>query len=172
MSVSPYYWTHHFQEAYQLGSENYRQGCRQPEKLLPPENLEFLASIGCSPREMFDYIEDWVRSEALPPYDSLLIASVRRDYFLRVQNGKPATRTVPLEDFPGKKVELDGIPWLPRLILKTKAKLRGEMPDSLMYCCGGDRRFFKKFHWHPADFLRLVWEVEGNPDAILKALRG
>jgi len=43
-----------------------------------------------------------------------------------------------------------GIEWLPRIIPKTKAKLRGELRD-LMYCCGGDRRFFQAHSIHPAN---------------------
>ena len=53
------------------------------------------------------------------------------------------------------------------IIPKTKAKLRGELPPSLMYCCGGDRRFFQEYNIHPAEFLSLVWRQEGNDAAIV-----
>ena len=32
-----------------------------------------------------------------------------------------------------------------------------------MYCCGGDRAFFKKYDIHPAEFLRIV-KSSGNND--------
>jgi hypothetical protein len=51
---------------------------------------------------------------------------------------------------------------LPRLIPKAEAKLRGEMPADLMYCCGGDRKFFKTHNIDPAEFLRKVWDARGN----------
>jgi hypothetical protein len=65
---------------------------------------------------------------------------------------------------PAKTDAIEGIEWLPRLIPKTKAKLRGELPCSLMYCCGGDRRFFQAHDIHPAEFLSLVWR-NGDNDA-------
>ena len=51
-----------------------------------------------------------------------------------------------------------GIRWLPRIIQKARAKLRGEMPPELMYGCGGDRPFLEGVHFGLAEFLRLVWE--------------
>ena len=35
---------------------------------------------------------------------------------------------------------IDGIAWLPRILVKARLKLRGEMPADLMYGCGGDRQ--------------------------------
>jgi len=69
--------------------------------------------------------------------------------------------------FPPRDEEREGIRWLPRIILKAKAKLRGEMPDSLMYNCGGDRGFLQKFDIHPADFLRIVWAADGNDQRVV-----
>jgi hypothetical protein len=37
-----------------------------------------------------------------------------------------------------------------------------------MYCCGGDRRFFKAHDIHPAEFLSLVWRHERNDTAIVE----
>ncbi len=64
-----------------------------------------------------------------------------------------------MEEFPAKDAEVDGIPWLPRLIMKARTKLIGQLPKELMYCCGGDRAFFRKCDIHPADFLRVVWDA-------------
>ena len=36
-----------------------------------------------------------------------------------------------------------------------------------MYCCGGDRRFFKANDILPAEFLSLVWRNEANDQAII-----
>ena len=68
---------------------------------------------------------------------------------------------------PGKAEAVKGITWLPRLIPKAKAKLRGELPASLMYSCGGDRAFFKQHDILPAEFLSLVWRNENNDGAIV-----
>ena len=68
---------------------------------------------------------------------------------------------------PAKTDAVRGIEWLPRIIPKAKAKLRGELPSSLMYCCGGDRRFFKTHDILPAEFLSLVWRHEHADAAII-----
>jgi len=67
---------------------------------------------------------------------------------------------------PPKTDAVRGIEWLPRLLPKARAKLRGELPPSLMYCCGGDRRFFKAHDIYPAEFLSLVWR-HGPDDAAI-----
>jgi hypothetical protein len=69
-----------------------------------------------------------------------------------------------MDRLPSKDATVEGIGWLPRIIPKAKAKLRGEMPEDLMFDCGGDRRFFKENKIHPADFLRTVWAA-GDDDA-------
>ena len=62
-----------------------------------------------------------------------------------------------MESLPAKAKEVDGIAWLPRLIEKARAKLRGEMPAELMYGCGGDRPFLRSMNVELSEFLRLVW---------------
>jgi hypothetical protein len=36
-----------------------------------------------------------------------------------------------------------------------------------MYCCGGDRRFFKAHDILPAEFLSVVWRHERDDAAIV-----
>ena len=71
-------------------------------------------------------------------------------------------------EMPGKSETVRGIEWLPRLIPKAKAKLRGELPASLMYCCGGDRAFFKQHDISPPEFLGVVWRHEKDDAAIVE----
>jgi hypothetical protein len=113
---------------------------------------------------VYDFAEDAVKSGEPSFADALLIAAVRRDYYLVVQHGQPSTRTIRMEDLPAKDTAVAGLGWLPRIIVKARAKLRGEMPAALMYGCGGDRRFLKSVNVHPADFLRRVWSA-GDDDA-------
>jgi hypothetical protein len=49
----------------------------------------------------------------------------------------------------------------------VKAKLRGELPSSLMYCCGGDRRFLKAHDIAPAELLTVIWRNIDNDEAII-----
>jgi hypothetical protein len=74
-----------------------------------------------------------------------------------------------VHDLPSFGDEYDGIPYLPRVLAKARAKLRGELDEDVMFCCGGDRKFLRTHgNLHPADFLRHVWASRGN-DAKLVA---
>jgi hypothetical protein len=127
----------------------------------------FLAANGLSAQNLYDYAEDEAAGGE-PGWDmALAIEMVRRDYFLNVQNGKPSRRVLEETKMPAKTDAIQDIAWLPRLMPKTRAKLRGELPPSLMYCCGGDRRFFKEHDIHPVEFLSLVWRQEENDAAIV-----
>jgi len=124
----------------------------------------FLAANGLTAQNVYDYAEDDTGGSG-PGWDrALAIETVRRDYFLNVQGGKASPQVLDEAEMPAKTDAIQGIEWLPRLIPKTKAKLRGELPSSLMYCCGGDRRFFQAHDIHPAEFLSLVWR-NGDNDA-------
>lgn len=134
------------------------------ENYYRPDDRAFLAGIGCKPREFFDFVEDFSIDGTPSSSTALLIAAVRRDYFLVVQKGVASDRRLTRNDIPGFGEELDGMPYLPRLLAKGRAKLRGELDPDLMYCCGGDRSFLKKQgNIHPADFLRHLWAV-GDDD--------
>ena len=94
---------------------------------------------------------------------------MRRNYFLNAQSRQALRPSVTLdeEEMPAKTEAARGIEWLPRIIPKARAKLRGELPASLMYCCGGDRRFFKEHDIFPPEFLSLVWRHENDDQAII-----
>ena len=94
------------------------------------------------------------------------MAAARRDFFLTVQHGQfYQGKPVIGYDLPGFGDELCGLPYLPRLIAKARAKLVGSMGDDIIYCCENDRRFFRDHgNIHPADFLRVVWAAgESDP---------
>ena len=55
----------------------------------------------------------------------------------------------------------------PRILPKARAKLRGELPDEVMYGCGGDRQFFQSNNIHPAEFLRVVRNWGDNDQGII-----
>ena len=84
-----------------------------------------------------------------------------------MQQGHASSAVLDESKLPAKTDAIRGIEWLPRIIPKTKAKLRGELPGSLMYCCGGDRRFFKTHDILPSEFLGLVWRHEHDDAAIV-----
>ena len=58
--------------------------------------------------------------------------------------------------------ELGGYLWLPRIIAKAKAKLRGELPPEVMYNCGGDRHFLKTIGLEASAFLKVVRDAKDD----------
>jgi hypothetical protein len=160
-------WEQSFSRLFQAGVDKYRAGHTKAAGLVDAEGAKFLASIGYSGQEFFDFVEDFARGGEPTLETALKIADVRRDYFLHVQGGKASPHTIAMEKLPSKDAEIDGIGWLPRIIPKAEAKLRGEMPPELMYGCGGDRKFFRTNQVDPAAFLRTVWNAKGNQAEIV-----
>ena len=72
-----------------------RTATRTYNEWFEPEGLAFLKSIGAKPREIFDYVEDCVAAEGSEPTPetALLVAAVRRDYFLVMQKGVESTKS-------------------------------------------------------------------------------
>lgn len=161
--MKSYDWVHSFRRLYDKALPLYRSGNRDANRYFTENECRQLASLGCSAAELYDFAEDH------PDLDwetALLITAARRDYFLHVQNGRLSKKSLETAGFPAREATLRGIPWLPRIILKAKAKLRGELPAELMYCCSGDRNFLKKYDIHPADFLRLVRDAGDDDEKI------
>ena len=145
----------------------YARGRRDANTYFTADEQAFLAANGLTAQHLYDYAEDFTSGGEPTWNTALAIELVRRDYFLNAQDGKASAAVLDEAKMPAKTDTVRGIEWLPRIIPKTKAKLRGELPPSLMYCCGGDRKFFKAHDIHPAEFLSLVWRHEHNDDAII-----
>lgn len=134
----------------------YKDGNRDPSSFPITEEIPFLHSIGMSLVDVFDFAEDWV-CEGEPDFATfLLIHEQRRDYFWEVQKKIPSSKKLDPSTLPKKTDSVHGIVWLPRIIPKARAKLKGELSDCTMFCCGGDRNFFRRFDIHPVEFLRVV----------------
>jgi hypothetical protein len=145
----------------------YGEGNMDPATYFSDDEKAFLDSIGAKVQEVFDFVDDGVRYGE-PDYETFqLVMSVRRDYFLEIQKGVASAEVISESILPDKTAEVRGISWLPRLMPKARARLRGELPDSLMYCCGGDRDFLKTHDIHPADFLRAVWACREDDEKLV-----
>jgi hypothetical protein len=156
-----------FRALYDKAVQLYAAGHKGAGTYFSTEESAFLAANGLTAQNLYDYAEDQ-NNYGEPGYDRALgIELVRRDYFLNAQGGQPSGKTVATASLPPKTDAVQGIEWLPRLIPKARAKLRGELPADLMYGCGGDRAFFQKHDIHPAEFLALVWRNEQNDAAIV-----
>ena len=160
-------WETEFTRLFQSAVNKYRAGHQKAEGLVDEKGRTFLASIGHTVQEFFDFVEDFSKGGEPNLETALKIAAVRRDYFLKEQNGVASKHHINMSDLPSKDATVEGIGWLPRLIPKAEAKLRGEMPPDLMYGCGGDRKFFRTNHVDPAEFLRKVWAAKGDQGEIV-----
>lgn len=158
-----YTWSTVFREIFDRAVKSYRGGNTKPGTMFSAEDKSFLASIGCTEQELFDFVEDFARFGEPTFEQVLLVTAVRRDYFLVIQKGKVSGKLIDMQSLPAKSAKVAGIEWLPRIIVKARAKLRGEMPPELMYGCGGDRPFLHSVNVDLADFLRVVWAA-GDDD--------
>lgn len=163
-----YFWSGSFQRIYEAALARFQDGVRGEEAVFSEEDVEILASWGLCPIHVYDWIED-VSGGGDPDFPTaLLIAAVRRDYFLYELGGRwPGFETAEAS-LPLREDCMGGIPWLPRILAKARCFLEGHLCHDVMYYCGGDRAFLRKHDLHAADFLRFVWASRGDDGKILR----
>ena len=164
-------WKAQFRQVFDRGVAAWQAGRKSPAAMFGPDDVQFLATIGCTAQELFDFVDDLQRYGEPDFATALELAELRRDYFLNVQQGRRSGRIFPMSELPAKSAEVDGIAWLPRIIVKARLKLRGEMPDDLMYGCGGDRGFMREVNLRLPQFLRLVRDQGDHDRAIIDAVK-
>jgi len=162
------HWREAFSRLFHASVTKYRAGHQKAAGLVDEAGRAALDAIGYTEQEFFDFVEDFAKGGEPTLETALEIAKVRRDYFLNEQHGKRSARQIDMAALPSKDAEVAGIGWLPRLIPKAEAKLRGEMPPELMYGCGGDRKFFRTNSIDPAEFLRQVWKARGKNEVVVE----
>ncbi|GHC00037.1 DUF5069 domain-containing protein [Cerasicoccus arenae] len=159
-------------QLWQKAVEQYESGQRGSGTYFTAEETQWLADNGVTPQEIYDFAEDFSRGGE-PDYTTFaMVTEVRRSYFLHKMEGQRTGKTVDPSTYPAKTEEVDGIVWLPRLIAKAKAKLRGELDSNTMYGCAGDRNFFRTYDIHPADFLRFVEKHIDDDRAVVEWVKG
>jgi hypothetical protein len=165
--MSHYTFSAQFRAVYDRAALRYAKAGATAANLLSADDNLFLTANGITSQHLFDYVED-LAGYGEPGYDQALgIELVRRDYFHNEQDGRPSPLQLDPGTLPAKSESVRGISWLPRLLPKARAKLRGELPPQLMYGCGGDRAFFKQHDILPHEFLNLVWRFEDDDVAVV-----
>ncbi len=164
-------WEAQFLQVFRNGAEAWRLGRRTPATMFAGPDVAFLSSIGCSAQELFDFVDDFLVYGEPDATTALEIQRLRRDYFLGVQQGRPSPHRARMEELPAKSAAVDGIAWLPRLLVKARLKLRGEMPDDLMYGCGGDRPFLRRMGTDLPEFLRWVRDAGDDDRKVIDQLK-
>ncbi len=164
-------WKTEFRNVWDRAIAAWKAGRKSARTMFEPADAAFLSTIGCSTQELFDFVDDSLGYDDVDFETVLAVTAIRREYFLEVMHGKPTGRVVEMSELPAKSAEVDGIAWLPRLIVKARTKLRGEMNPDLMYGCAGDRPFLRKHHMTLPGFLQLVRDQGDNDRAIIDALK-
>ena len=170
-AMNRYTWDTTFLDLYDRCLEKYRGGDSDYNGWFEEGDAAFLKKIGYTPVEFFDFVEDFAVGGEPSPSTAVMIAAVRRDYLDVVMDGKLSDETISPSRLPAKTEALAGFTWLPRIIAKAEAKLRGEMDPDTMFCCGGDRAFLREHDIAPADFLRVVWAAKGDKDKVVAYVR-
>ena len=160
-------WEEAFQRLFDRALESFETGVRDPEQLFSKEEKAFLESIGATPQEIFDFVEDWAEEGVPSPEIIRKVTGLRREYFFTVQNGNRPSANPSSIALPSPWAELGGHRWLPRIIAKARAKLRGELPPDIMYGCGMDRPFLQERNIGLPEFLRKVWDAGDDDNPIL-----
>ena len=151
--------------------EKYLAGNRGAHALFTPEQGTFLASLGSTTQELYDFVEDWCELGE-PSFGTVLrITEVRAEYFFLEQYLERTSDVRNPESMPSGSAILGGFLWLPRIIAKARAKLRGELSTDMMFGCQNDRAFLKKVGIDPPQFLRVVWNAGNNDDEILEYVK-
>ena len=168
-------WQQEFRKVWDRGVAAWEAGRTTPDTMFDKADTAFLARIGCTAQELFDFVDDGQVYGEPDFATTLAVTAIRRDYFLNVLHGQPAGRIASMASLPAKSDAVDGIAWLPRLIVKARLKLRGEMPAELMYGCAGDRPFLRERNLDLPRFLELVRDC-GDDDrrsvAVVKKAAG
>ena len=126
-------WKQQFRELFNTGVERHEAGRQCLDTMFEPAEAKFLESIGCSTQEMFDFCDDYVNWDDVIYEHAEELQAVRYEHFKNELNSHPASRRMEMHEFPAKTDEVEGIAWLPRLIVKARAKLAGQLPADLMY---------------------------------------
>lgn len=169
MTLAP--WKIQFKAVHASAVSVWLAGNRSASRMFTAHEQEFLASIGCSAQELFDFVDD-LQEYGEPDFETVLaVQEIRFNYFKDVMHSQPSGIMASMSHLPAKTDAVQGISWLPRLIVKARLKLKGEMPPELMYGCGGDRPFLRRMNMTLASFLQLVWDCGDNDNAIVEAVK-
>jgi hypothetical protein len=164
-------WKQQLRDVHARGVAAWKAGRRSPSTMFSKADGLFLSSIGCTEQELFDFVDD-LMEYGEPDVETVCgVQELRRDYLVTVMGGRRSEHMASMDELPRKTDALEGIAWLPRLIVKARLKLRGEMPPELMYGCGGDRPFVRRMGTSLPAFLKLVWECGDDDRAVVEALK-
>ena len=95
-------WKARFRELYHSAQERYRAGRATTLTLFEPDEVYFLATIGCSTRELFDFVEDSINWDDVEYEQVEGVTELRRDHFVNVLGSESATTKIDPDKIPAK----------------------------------------------------------------------
>lgn len=164
-------WNDTYVRLFRETSIRVQSGLSTPAESLLAAEIAFLEQNGISATDFLADVALFCNGGTLSPSTSLLVAAVRRDYFLIMQQGQAAS-TAPLTegDLPDPNQDFSGCVCLPRILAKAVAKLHGTLPKGVHFPSKDDLSFLSRYYIHPADFLRTVWATRADSESTLEAL--
>src|SRR4030095_4634254 len=111
-------WQNQFRTVFNRGVAAWKQDRKSPATMFEPDDVKFLATIGCTAQELFDFVDDLQRYGEPDFQTALKIAALRRDYFLNVLKGKSTGRVASMDDLPAKTDEGERTPGVHRFTEK------------------------------------------------------
>ena len=103
-------WKPRFRELYEAAQQRYRDGRATTTTIFEPDEVYFLATIGCSSRELFDFVEDSINWEDVE-YDQVEgVTALRRDHFVNTLRGEPARTQIDPDKIPPKRMKSTALP--------------------------------------------------------------
>ncbi len=166
-------WNDRFMSLFREAVERYLLNPQTPaERFYLPEEQDFLKTIGYQPAEMHGYVREYAEKGAPSPSTTLLIAAVRRHYFLNAMRGISGNaKPITAKDLPAETDEFQEIAYLPRIIRKAEAKLYGILAPDIMYGDEKDREFLRTHgNFHLADFLQLAAAARSDRQKLVSAV--
>ncbi|HQU09575.1 MAG TPA: hypothetical protein PLV25_06410, partial [Opitutales bacterium] len=136
------------------------------EDCLEKQMQQFCATLGLSLADLKSFATDYIESQDPDFFTVLLVINWRRAYFLEQQQSQPQVQRIAPSTIPDAQQELGGVVGLARISAKTSAWLKGELPTPLRFLDNEDRNFFKRIDLHPADFIRWIWDTQGEPQIL------
>ncbi len=149
-------WREQLDSLFYRSLKRYRDGHVRATDLVDRKEEAFLRGSGLTVFPLSDFVEDFARYGEPLPETFLVVAGIRRKYFLEVLDGGWPDAVVPEPVLPLRSEELEGIPWLPRIAAKARCFLDGTLCPDVMLGCGGDRAFLARYGLRLEDFLCAV----------------
>src|SRR5688500_642610 len=95
-------WKAQFRNVWDRGVAAWEAGRKSAKTMFSDEDAAFLATIGCTTQELFDFVDDHLRYGDFGSDMVLAVTEIRLRYFLEVMHGKPTGRIVPMKELPAK----------------------------------------------------------------------